>query len=50
MIGNAIYNGAFALGGFLPVIPGPCGLYQLGCAQENGGGIPVDRAEDLACV
>lgn len=25
---NAVYNGAFSLGGFLPVIPGPCGLYR----------------------
>lgn len=23
-----IYNGAFSLGGILPVIPGPCGLYK----------------------
>lgn len=25
---NAVYNGAFSLGGCLPVIPGPCGLYR----------------------
>lgn len=25
---NIIYNGAFSLGGLLPVIPGPCGLYR----------------------
>lgn len=25
---NVIYNGAFSLGGLLPVIPGPCGLYR----------------------
>lgn len=25
---NALYNGAFSLGGYLPVIPGPCGLYR----------------------
>jgi cellulose synthase/poly-beta-1,6-N-acetylglucosamine synthase-like glycosyltransferase len=25
---NAVYNGAFSLGGFLPVVPGPCGLYR----------------------
>lgn len=25
---NAVYNGAFSLGGFLPVIPGPCGMYR----------------------
>ena len=24
----ACYNGSFALGGFLPVVPGPCGLYR----------------------
>lgn len=27
-LANSIYNGAFSLGGFLPVIPGPCGLYR----------------------
>ena len=26
-LANAVYNGAFHLGGLLPVIPGPCGLY-----------------------
>ena len=25
---NVIYNGAFSLGGLLPVVPGPCGLYR----------------------
>ena len=25
---NSLYNGAFSLGGTLPVIPGPCGLYR----------------------
>lgn len=25
---NAVYNGAFSLGGCLPVIPGPCGMYR----------------------
>ncbi|XWV24676.1 hypothetical protein QJ856_gp1107 [Tupanvirus deep ocean] len=25
---NVIYNGAFSLGGMLPVIPGPCGMYR----------------------
>lgn len=25
---NAVYNGAFSIGGCLPVIPGPCGLYR----------------------
>ena len=25
---NVIYNGAFSLGGLLPVIPGPCGLHR----------------------
>jgi chitin synthase len=25
---NAVYNGAFSIVGFLPVIPGPCGLYR----------------------
>ena len=27
-LANAVYNGAFSLGGCLPVIPGPCGLYR----------------------
>lgn len=27
-LANAVYNGAFSLGGMLPVIPGPCGLYR----------------------
>lgn len=27
-LANAVYNGAFHLGGLLPVIPGPCGLYR----------------------
>jgi len=25
---NALYNGAFSLGGYLPVVPGPCGIYR----------------------
>ena len=25
---NALYNGAFSIVGFLPVVPGPCGLYR----------------------
>jgi len=25
---NALYNGAYAFAGFLPVVPGPCGLYR----------------------
>ena len=27
-LANAVYNGAFSIGGCLPVIPGPCGLYR----------------------
>ncbi|AYV82106.1 MAG: hypothetical protein Homavirus7_12 [Homavirus sp.] len=27
-LANAVYNGAFSMGGLLPVIPGPCGLYR----------------------
>lgn len=27
-LANAVYNGAFSLGGLLPVIPGPCGMYR----------------------
>ena len=27
-LSNSVYNGAFSLGGFLPVIPGPCGMYR----------------------
>ena len=27
-LANAVYNGAFDLGGLLPVIPGPCGMYR----------------------
>ena len=27
-LANAVYNGAFHLGGLLPVIPGPCGMYR----------------------
>lgn len=27
-LANAVYNGAFSMGGCLPVIPGPCGLYR----------------------
>ena len=25
---NVVYVGAFSLGGFLPVVPGPCGMYR----------------------
>ena len=27
-LANAVYNGAFSLGGMLPVIPGPCGMFR----------------------
>ena len=27
-LANCVYNGAFHIGGLLPVIPGPCGLYR----------------------
>lgn len=27
-LANCVYNGAFSIGGLLPVIPGPCGLYR----------------------
>ncbi len=27
-LANAVYNGAFHIGGLLPVIPGPCGIYR----------------------
>lgn len=27
-LANCVYNGAFHLGGMLPVIPGPCGMYR----------------------
>ena len=27
-LANCVYNGAFSLGGMLPVIPGPCGVYR----------------------
>lgn len=36
---NSVYNGAFHLGGLLPVIPGPCGLYR-SCVLTN------DRVRD----
>ena len=36
---NVLYNGAFSLGGMLPVIPGPCGMYR----AEH---ILVDRVRD----
>ncbi len=32
---NAVYNGAFSLGGCLPVIPGPCGLYRASDILQN---------------
>ncbi len=32
---NAVYNGAFSIGGFLPVIPGPCGLYRSSVMLEE---------------
>ena len=32
---NAVYNGAFNLGGCLPVIPGPCGLYRASDILQN---------------
>ena len=32
---NTGYNGAFALGGLLPVIPGPCGLYRSSDLLQN---------------
>lgn len=32
---NVIYNGAFSLGGLLPVIPGPCGLYRASNLLSN---------------
>jgi cellulose synthase/poly-beta-1,6-N-acetylglucosamine synthase-like glycosyltransferase len=32
---NAGYNGAFSLGGLLPVIPGPCGLYRASDILQN---------------
>lgn len=32
---NAIYNGAFSMGGMLPVIPGPCGLYRASDILQN---------------
>lgn len=34
-LANAVYNGAFSLGGFLPVVPGPCGLYRASDALQN---------------
>lgn len=32
---NAIYNGAFSIGGLLPVIPGPCGMYRSECLLND---------------
>ncbi len=32
---NAGYNGGFALGGYMPVIPGPCGLYRASDILQN---------------
>jgi len=32
---NVLYNGAFSLGGCLPVIPGPCGLYRASDLLQN---------------
>lgn len=32
---NVIYNGAFSLGGFLPVLPGPSGLYRASNLLNN---------------
>ena len=32
---NAVYNGAFSLGGLLPVLPGPCGLYRASIVSDN---------------
>ena len=32
---NSMYNGAFSLGGCLPVIPGPCGLYRASDILQN---------------
>lgn len=34
-LANAVYNGAFSLGGLLPVIPGPCGLYRATDMLQN---------------
>ncbi|QKF93524.1 chitin synthase [Fadolivirus algeromassiliense] len=34
-LANAVYNGAFHLGGLLPVIPGPCGLYRASDLLQN---------------
>ena len=32
---NTLYNGAFSLGGCLPVVPGPCGLYRSSDMLQN---------------
>ena len=32
---NAVYNGAFSLGGLLPVLPGPCGMYTTDILQDK---------------
>ena len=34
-LSNAVYNGAFSLGGLLPVIPGPCGLYRASAILQD---------------
>jgi len=41
---NCVYNGAFGLGGCLPVIPGPCGCFRYDhmCAPGNGTGVNDD--------
>lgn len=32
---NSVYNGAFSMGGYLPVVPGPCGLYRRGDLEQK---------------
>jgi len=41
---NCVYNGAFALGGCLPVVPGPCGCFRYDhmCNPGNGTGVNDD--------
>lgn len=34
-LANAVYNGACALGGFLFVVPGPCGMYKASDLLQN---------------
>ena len=34
-LANCVYNGAFHMGGLLPVIPGPCGLYRASVVLKN---------------